>query len=121
MTDGKALWKAIAARPGEDTPKLALADWYEEHGDGRMSHALRWCVARRTWPLHGPRRSLWIRQVSRPGRNHLPAVVFDALAPRADGTPPALLSWDSWRSPEAAIRALAKSLAKLRSACEVPS
>jgi uncharacterized protein (TIGR02996 family) len=31
MSDGAALLKAIIANPGEDTPRLAYADWLEEH------------------------------------------------------------------------------------------
>ena len=33
MTDRNALMAAIAANPDEDTPRLALADWLEEHGN----------------------------------------------------------------------------------------
>lgn len=32
MSDRNALMAAIAAAPDEDTPRLALADWLEEHG-----------------------------------------------------------------------------------------
>lgn len=32
MTDGEALLAAIRADPDEDTPRLAFADWMEEHG-----------------------------------------------------------------------------------------
>lgn len=33
MDDRKALMAAIIANPDEDTPRLALADWLQEHGD----------------------------------------------------------------------------------------
>lgn len=33
MDDRSALMAAIMANPGEDTPRLALADWLQEHGD----------------------------------------------------------------------------------------
>jgi uncharacterized protein (TIGR02996 family) len=33
MTDEAALLAAIAAHPAEDTPRLAYADWLDEHGD----------------------------------------------------------------------------------------
>ena len=33
MNDEAALLKAIVAHSGEDTPRLAYADWLEEHGD----------------------------------------------------------------------------------------
>ncbi|VTU02029.1 Uncharacterized protein OS=Sorangium cellulosum (strain So ce56) GN=sce1195 PE=4 SV=1 [Gemmataceae bacterium] len=35
MDDRRALMAAILADPGEDTPRLALADWLDEHGDAR--------------------------------------------------------------------------------------
>ena len=33
MDDRRALMAAILANPDEDTPRLALADWLQEHGD----------------------------------------------------------------------------------------
>ena len=33
MDDRRALMAAIIANPDEDTPRLALADWLQEHGD----------------------------------------------------------------------------------------
>ena len=33
MSDRAALFAAILAQPDEDTPRLALADWFDEHGD----------------------------------------------------------------------------------------
>lgn len=33
MDDRRALLAAIVANPAEDTPRLALADWLQEHGD----------------------------------------------------------------------------------------
>jgi uncharacterized protein (TIGR02996 family) len=33
MDERRALMAAIIANPGEDTPRLALADWLQEHGD----------------------------------------------------------------------------------------
>jgi uncharacterized protein (TIGR02996 family) len=33
MTDEPAILAAIAAQPAEDTPRLAYADWLDEHGD----------------------------------------------------------------------------------------
>lgn len=33
MSDRRALMAAILANPDEDTPRLALADWLDEHGD----------------------------------------------------------------------------------------
>jgi uncharacterized protein (TIGR02996 family) len=119
--DRKALWRAIALNPGEDTPKLQLADWYAEHGDEATSYALRWCVSRGVWPVEGLRRSIWCRQVTRPGRNHLPATVFDLIPNGRDGIPTPLLMYQSWCSTESAVRALSRALAKLRAACEIPA
>lgn len=61
MSDESALWAAIAAKPGEDTPKLALADWYADNGNPVMERALRWCVARQRWPRATAKgaQSLW--------------------------------------------------------------
>ena len=40
MTDREALTRAVAAHPDEDTPRLAFADWLDEHGDaGDKVHA----------------------------------------------------------------------------------
>ena len=33
MTEREALYAAVCAHPDEDTPRLALADWLDEHGD----------------------------------------------------------------------------------------
>src|SRR4051794_19797957 len=35
-----AFWAALAAEPGDDTARLAFADWLEEHSDPR-SHWMR--------------------------------------------------------------------------------
>jgi len=119
LNDARALWKAITLCPGEDTPKLALADLCQERGLPLVEAALRWCVARRVWPSGAHPRVLWIRQTTRPGRNHLPAVVFDALPMQRDGIPTNCLQYQSWYSTQAAIRALARSLERLRRAVEV--
>src|SRR5262249_13335930 len=39
MTDGAALLQAILADPEDDTPRLAYADWLEEHGGDESQHA----------------------------------------------------------------------------------
>src|SRR5215213_4661741 len=44
MSDEDALLAAIAANPEEDTPRLAYADWLDEHADalpGRAPDAVR--------------------------------------------------------------------------------
>lgn len=41
MTDRAALVAAICAEPGEDTPRLAYADWLEENGEGDRAEFVR--------------------------------------------------------------------------------
>ena len=41
MTDGDALYRAILARPEDDTPRLVYADWLEEHGRGEEAEFIR--------------------------------------------------------------------------------
>jgi uncharacterized protein (TIGR02996 family) len=41
MNDREALIAAIAADPKEDTPRLALADWLEEHGESARAAFVR--------------------------------------------------------------------------------
>jgi uncharacterized protein (TIGR02996 family) len=41
MSDRAALLAAIIAHPDEDTPRLALADWLDEHGDSKRAAHIR--------------------------------------------------------------------------------
>ena len=41
MTDGDALYRAIVARPEDDTPRLVYADWLEEHGRAEEAEFIR--------------------------------------------------------------------------------
>ncbi|HJZ54542.1 MAG TPA: TIGR02996 domain-containing protein [Gemmataceae bacterium] len=41
MTDRQALRRAIIENPDEDTPRLAFADWLDEHGDERDRYRAR--------------------------------------------------------------------------------
>jgi uncharacterized protein (TIGR02996 family) len=41
MSDEEALLAAIAAHPEEDTPRLAFADWLEEHGEAIRAEFIR--------------------------------------------------------------------------------
>jgi uncharacterized protein (TIGR02996 family) len=41
VNDRAALYSAILAHPDEDTPRLALADYLEEHGDRRYAEFIR--------------------------------------------------------------------------------
>jgi uncharacterized protein (TIGR02996 family) len=46
MTDGAALLAAVAADPDEDTPRLAYADWLDEHGDPARAEFVRLQIER---------------------------------------------------------------------------
>lgn len=41
MTDHDALMRAVCARPEDDTPRLVLADWYDDHGDAARAEFVR--------------------------------------------------------------------------------
>lgn len=125
--DVRAMWKAIAAQPLEDTPKLALADLYDELGEPRMGYALRWCVAHGKWPelsedwvaYRGRRpawRYHWRLQRGRPSQCTLDKNLLGLVTG----------GWwnvDHWpfATCEAAVRALARAQEKLRRVIEVPS
>lgn len=40
-SDGDALLRAILMRPAEDTPRLAYADWLDEHGESERAEFIR--------------------------------------------------------------------------------
>ncbi len=53
----KQLYKAVAAQPDEDGPRLAYADWFEQNGQPERARFIRLqCEAARL-PLGGPERS----------------------------------------------------------------
>ncbi len=41
MSDRAALYAAVCANPDEDTPRLVLADWLEEHGEAKRAAFIR--------------------------------------------------------------------------------
>lgn len=41
MTEDSALLAAVLAHPDEDTPRLVLADWFDEHDEPMLAQALR--------------------------------------------------------------------------------
>jgi uncharacterized protein (TIGR02996 family) len=47
--EGPALLRAAAEHPDEDTPRLALADWLQEHGEEEVAGALRTSLQERGW------------------------------------------------------------------------
>lgn len=134
MNDAKALWLAIRKHPGEGTPKLVLADWYEENGRPEMGLAIRWCVARGKWPrahvfLSGgkyPRlytRHGWVSpryyMNGRANRDVVPVAIFTSLPHnrRQD----LICARVFYYSAELAVRDLAAALFAVRTACEVPA
>ena len=44
MTDSEALLAAVTAHPGDDLPKLVLADWLDERGEADRAEHLRLVV-----------------------------------------------------------------------------
>lgn len=49
--DKRALIRACAARPDDDTPRLVFADWLDDHGDPDRAAYIRWeCARARTVP-----------------------------------------------------------------------
>jgi uncharacterized protein (TIGR02996 family) len=55
-TDRDAFLAAIIAEPDEDTPRLALADWLDEHGDPARAEFIRVQVELARLPPGDPRR-----------------------------------------------------------------
>lgn len=110
-----ALWAAL--KDGDDTAKLALADWYAERGNPILAHALKWCVKRGHWPRVTPkeRAAVWQRAHTKDRKrvpHKLPAEVFDAFRPRA-------MEY-RWRSVKFAVEQLAFYLDRLMILCRVP-
>ncbi|OWY61848.1 hypothetical protein B7486_61600 [cyanobacterium TDX16] len=124
MSDESALWAAIKSNPGEDAPKLALADWYGDHERPDMLHALRWCVSRGKWPRLTPKgtTAIWYgssrvtsRWLTRVDEAHaLPGLVRDAF-PTARQRHAEM----RFKTLHEAILYLAAALDKLRQAYEV--
>ncbi len=115
MDDCKSLWKAIARQPGEDTPKLALADWYDDHGQPDMAFALRWCVAKGKWPYRSRYSKLaggsWWPRKSQPCPYNLDRWLMRAVEPSGYAC--------LCGSAEQAVKRLAVGLARLRATLAV--
>jgi uncharacterized protein (TIGR02996 family) len=64
MSDRQGLIEAIRQQPDEDTPRLALADWYEENGDAARGEFIRvQCELARLDPIDARYPELHIRQL----------------------------------------------------------
>ena len=130
MNDARAMWKAIAIHPREDTPKLALADWYEEDAPAsRLAYALRWCVARGKWPwphdftCRGGSRRRYRRyswsdaSESLTRQSTLPTPLYLALPGGRNQWP----GYCFYVSELLALRDLGDALHTLLAACEIPT
>jgi uncharacterized protein (TIGR02996 family) len=62
VNDRAALYAAILAHPDEDTPRLAFADYLEEHGDRRYAEFIRKQIELARVPEWDP---LWLRTWNR--------------------------------------------------------
>jgi uncharacterized protein (TIGR02996 family) len=91
MDDRRALMAAIIANPDEDTPRLALADWLDEHGDVHdraRAEFIRAQIRAAQLPA-GPERKKLNTRASKLARQHqnawlAPLEAADAWAPRQD-------------------------------------
>ena len=45
MTERDQLWRAVLAAPDDDAPRLAFADWLEDHGDAARADFVRTQIA----------------------------------------------------------------------------
>jgi uncharacterized protein (TIGR02996 family) len=90
MTDGDALYRAIVARPEDDTPRLVYADWLDENGHEEEAEFIRLeCRLEESLPDHPEytewldRREelrLWLQtHVPRQLKRRLPGIVRSAL------------------------------------------
>lgn len=112
-----AFWRAL--RDGDDTGKLALADWYQERGNPVMAHALKWCVRRGHWPRVTPNRgqAIWQRWRARDRKrppHQLTAPLFLSLGGPLDANEM------RYRDLTLAVAALAFALDQLAILCRVP-
>src|SRR4051812_36025319 len=64
MSDRHALIEAIREHPEDDTPRLILADWFEENGQSARGEFIRvQCELARAEPADPRRRELRLRQL----------------------------------------------------------
>jgi uncharacterized protein (TIGR02996 family) len=78
VTDRDALYAAILTHPDEDTPRLALADWLEEHGDAKYATFIRTQIELAKVPEWDP---LWIAAWER-DRDALTGRGYTAFQPK---------------------------------------
>jgi uncharacterized protein (TIGR02996 family) len=78
VNDRDALYAAILAHPDEDTPRLAFADYLEEHGDPRYAEFIRKQIELAKVPEWD---GLWMRTWNRE-RNALTGYLYDQFVPK---------------------------------------
>ena len=106
MTEREAFIEAIATNPGEDTPRLAFADWLQEHGEEPRAEFIRLqCApARHPYNWNNPERERATHMLAR----HLPewfGELFRAVGmPVPTGTHRPRTMWDTWRYGPYALR-----------------
>jgi uncharacterized protein (TIGR02996 family) len=94
VTDRAALFAAILANPDEDTPRLALADWLDEHEDAQYAGFIRTQIELAKRPEWD---ALWVRSWFR-NRNVITGREFDLFEPDlAAGLAWPSLSHDAFR------------------------
>lgn len=52
MTDHTGFWRAIAAHPFDDGPRMVYADWLEENGEGERAEFIRVSCGAAKEPVH---------------------------------------------------------------------
>lgn len=109
----EALLGDAAADPSSRRLQLVVADYYEDAGDAMLAHGWRWLALNGRWPHQCQRRGTWnwkARGRKEPHARpwHLPPQVTPGLAGKR------------FKSPEAAIKALAEALDRCRRAAELP-
>jgi uncharacterized protein (TIGR02996 family) len=78
-----ALHAALDADLTDALTRLAIADWYEEHGRGDEARAWRWMVEAERWPRYdadGEEWDWWLLGKNPRGGDDLPEGLFPFLA-----------------------------------------
>jgi uncharacterized protein (TIGR02996 family) len=115
MTDviQEGLLAALDAAPDDRVAQSALADWYEEHGEGGAAECLRWVVRNGRRPGYNEAQTtfgkyFWEREGTRPILNDPPAQLPDELwqAVGDNDEPHGVVSFKSYQRPRDAYAAL---------------
>jgi uncharacterized protein (TIGR02996 family) len=113
-----AFYLALDEAPGDTVTTLALADWYEEHGQETAATCVRWALQQRRWPFRYLRGAVQVEVPSEDWHNGwywwvletpfswrgfppeccLPQAVWDRLPHSFDYTPAVLKQYPSRRA-----------------------